>query len=103
MTSGIPGVAQGVDPGADGEFGDAVERRQSIFGETEIADEIEFLRTRRKLDHIGRASSMDSNFASPPSVFTRRVMFFSTHLLAQVHGNRLDEYVAAQYAVPVHV
>ncbi len=43
MTSGNPGVAQRVDAGADGELGDVVERGQPVFGETEIADEIEIL------------------------------------------------------------
>ena len=49
------GVAQGVDPGADGELGLSSERRDPVGVDAELVAEVELAGPAGQLDDVGRA------------------------------------------------
>ncbi len=94
------GVAQRVDARADGQLGHAVERGHPVFGKTEIADDVELLRTGREFDHVGRALDVLEPALAPLRLHEPGDVLLD-HLPAQLFRNRADEDVPAQH--PLHV
>jgi len=94
------GVAQCVDTGANRQLGHAVESRQAVGGEAEIADEVKFLRAGGQLDDIVHA--FDGFEAALAALrFHQPGDILLDHLLAQVHRDRPDKHIAAQHAFHV--
>ncbi len=99
---GNSGVAQRIDPCADRQLGHAVERGQAVFGETEIAHEVEVPGTGCELDDIIQiVDGFESSFTAFRFDQARDVLLH--HGLAQPHGNGLDEHIPAQHALDVGI
>jgi hypothetical protein len=90
-----PGIAEGVEPGADGEHARDVERLRPLGGKAEVIDEVDDARPPGELDDIGLARDRFEAAATflrldePGDVLV-------DDLLALLHGYRVDELLAPQ-------
>ena len=95
------GVAQGVDPGADGELGLSSERRDPVGVDAELVAEVELAGPAGQLDDVGRA--IDRLEAPATFALDQPGDVLVEHLLANSRRDHVDPLLTVQDAGDVGV